>query len=200
MQTRTTRRLLSIALAAMLATGSIATAFASGGGGPASGDIDAGGAHVTETDAGSFTFPTTNLTATDTTAAMALATTIDDLRGTGAGWTLSMHMTQFTCSTSETCGTSTLPKTSTLSVAAVCVEGSTCQLPNSSATCSVSADTAVTDVTTSFTLCDVADYGTGMGSITVTPTLSIPIAADSYVGTYDSTVTIVIADGTLTAG
>ena len=191
MQKHMSRLLLSAALAAMLTLGTASAAFATPPNG--SGEIDAGSPDLAETDGGSFTFPATHLSAIDTTSAMSLALTVNDLRGTGVGWALLMSMTQFTCSSG--CSSKTLPATSTLNVIAECATNSTCTVPSGdSETCTVAPDTAVTDVTSPFTLCQAMDSGTGMGSVNVTPTLAIPIPSDSYIGTYSSTVTISVFD------
>ena len=191
MQKHTTRRLLSIVLTTMLALGTVSTAFAAGGG-PASGTLT-GSEAVTESDGGAFSFATKAIGATDSTSPMALALTVDDLTGTGDGWTLSMSMTQFACTTGG-CTGKTLPTTSVMNVTAACVTDAACTLPNNSATCNVAANTVEADVTSSFTICDPAT-GTGMGSTLVTPTLAIPVLATAYAGVYDSTVTITIVGG-----
>ena len=193
MQTRTARRLVSLALAAMLATGSIATAFADGGG-TASGNVLAGTTALAETDGGTFSFPSTHLTATDTTATMNVNTNVTDLRGTGAGWTLQLTMTQFTCSSDSTptaCASDeTLPVTTVLNSSAACATSSTCTVPLASTVNCGLPNHAVSDMTSAVTLCAAADAGTGMGSADSTSTLKVSIPSGSYSGTYSSTVTL----------
>lgn len=182
----TPRRLLLLALAVLLATGTAAPAFASSPN--ATGEVEAGDVNATEADSGHFTFATTNLSPTDTATTMSLPMTVNDLRGTGAGWEVFMSMTQLTCSTASTCGTATLPYPTLLNVSAACATDSTCALPRDSRTCDISPNTPVGDIALGIALC----YATtgGMGSIMLTPTLTIPILANAYIGTYEATVII----------
>lgn len=134
----------------------------------------------------------TTLDGTDRVATYTLTLTVTDATGSGNGWKLTITSTQFT-----TGGGSphTLPTSaSTITgVTASCVASTTCANPINNVIYPVAAPAASSPPTA------VAFYNaaanTGMGKFTVTPTVSVSIPANSYAGSYSSTVTLAIVSG-----
>jgi hypothetical protein len=74
-----------------------------------------------------------------------------------------------------------------------CTEGNTCTDPTNSVTypLTVPADTDAPDAVAFYN----AASSTGMGSFTVTPTMSLTVPANAYAGSYSSTITLAIDNG-----
>lgn len=129
------------------------------------------------------------LDGTDQTVTYQLPLTVIDARGTGGGWNMTVTSTQFNT------GTHTLATgaSSMTSIAAACNAGSTCTNPTNAVAlpiavpAAVSAPAAVKFFNSAST--------TGMGSFTVTPTISVAIPGNAYAGSYASTVTVAVAAG-----
>jgi WxL domain surface cell wall-binding len=129
--------------------------------------------------------------------------TVDDARGTGAGWNLTAAATTFTTS-----GSATLPNTGTFSItgstssasattapSAACASNATCVLPTESG---VTYPVSITTAPSSPTPVKIynAALNTGVGAITLSPAgwwLSVP--GKSASGTYTSTITLAITTG-----
>ena len=138
---------------------------------------------------GATTSLASTLDGTDQTVTYQLPLTVVDARGTGGGWNLTITSTTFTTGTR-----SLAPNASSLTtVASACNAGSTCTNPTSSITLPVAVPAATT-APTAVKFFNSAAY-TGMGSFTVTPTVSVSIPGNAYAGTYTSTVTVAVAAG-----
>ena len=108
--------------------------------------------------------------------------TVTDNRGTGAGWSVTMTVSDFTCcepvrtipSTNLTVNPGSVNIVSGKSVGVSAGESHTV----SSATDPVTLMTAIAD--------------SGLGSYRVTPNITLSIPGDAYAGTYTATVTVTI--------
>jgi hypothetical protein len=132
-----------------------------------------------------------NLDSGDSTQTYTIPVTVQDTRGTGAGWNLTVTSTQFTTGG----GTPSLLSTTASSLTGVtssCSTG-TCTNPANAQTYPVtvpaaaSAPTAVKFFNTS--------ANNGMGKFTITPTVGVTIPQNAFAGTYTSTVTLSIVSG-----
>jgi hypothetical protein len=126
---------------------------------------------------------------TDQTVTYQLPLTVVDARGTGGGWNMTVTSTQFTT------GTRTLATnaSSLTTLAATCNAGSTCTNPTNAIALPVALPAGVTAPTAVKFFNSAAN--TGMGSFTVTPTVSVTIPGNAYAGSYQSTVTVAVAAG-----
>jgi hypothetical protein len=171
------------ALAAALALGTAAPAFA----------VD-GEATITGTGAVSMTaaddpvFAAT-LNGTDQQVTDSFDITLEDSRGTGAGWDLWITSTRFATAG----GTHSLSNSAAAitGVSASCVNGATCSAPDNEVTwpLTVPADTAAPSAEQFFS----ATADSGMGKFTVAPTMRLTVPANAYAGAYTSTVTLTTA-------
>lgn len=108
---------------------------------------------------------------------------IDDARGTGAGWNLTIGATDF----SDGAGHALAPGAVT-AVTSTCTGGSTCTTPGNL----LSYPLALGAISSKFFN---ADADTGLGTVDVTPTMNVPIPGNAYSGTYLSTVTLAAVSG-----
>jgi hypothetical protein len=129
------------------------------------------------------------LDGTDQTVSYQIPLTVIDARGTGGGWNMTVTSTQFTT------GTRTLATTasSITSLAAACNAGSTCTNPTNAITLPIAVPAAASAPVAVKFFNSAAT--TGMGSFTVTPTISVVIPGNAYAGSYASTVTVAVAAG-----
>ena len=130
------------------------------------------------------------LDGTDQSVNYTLPLTMNDLRGSGAGWNLTMTSTTFTNGASQTLATTA---SSIASAASACTAGGTCTNPTNSVTYPVTipAGTTAPAAVKVFN----AAANTGMGRFTVTPSINVSIPGNSYAGSYTSTVTIAAVSG-----
>jgi hypothetical protein len=131
-------------------------------------------------------FASTTLNGTDQSQTDSIAISANDFTGSGDGWILQITSTAFTNGTNAMANDAL----KITGVDAVC-DGGDCTLPTNGIgyPFTVPADTAAPAAGTFFN----AAAATGMGDFTVTPTFALAIPADTYAGTYNSTVTITIA-------
>lgn len=129
------------------------------------------------------------LDGSDQTVSYQLPLTAVDARGTGGGWNLTITSTTFTTGTHSLATTAS----SMTTVASACSSGSTCTLPTNAIALPITVPAATT-APTAVKFFDAA-ANTGMGSFTVTPTVSVSIPGNSYAGSYQSTVTVAVAAG-----
>ncbi len=132
-----------------------------------------------------------NLDSGDSTPTYTVPLTIQDTRGTGAGWNATITSTQFTTggATPNTLATNASTLTG---VTSVCASG-TCTNPTNA----ISYPVAVPAGTTPPTAVKFfnAAVNTGMGKFTNTPTIGVFVPGSSFAGTYTSTLTISIVSG-----
>ena len=130
------------------------------------------------------------LDGTDQTANYTLPLTINDLRGSGAGWNLTMTSTSFNDGAGHTLATTA---SSLASSTSACTGGGTCTNPTNSITypltvpAAASAPAAVKVFNAAAT--------SGMGRFIVTPSINVSIPGNTYAGAYTSTLTIAAVSG-----
>jgi hypothetical protein len=164
----------------MLLLGSVVPAFAQG-------EVTVTGGTLSVTPA-AITINSVTLTglAQNNVAGTTTAWTAKDPTGTGAGWRVTVEATDF-----EKSGDATKTievegfELTLLDTAVTLVDGNT--KPTSSFATAKALGAAQTLVT--------AAAGTGMGTYTILPTFTLDVPADTYAGTYVSTVTLDIVSG-----
>ena len=134
---------------------------------------------------------TADLDSGDSTPTYTVPLTIQDTRGTGAGWNATITSTQFKTGGGSP---STLPtNSSTLTgVTSVCASG-TCTNPTNAITYPIAVPAGPT-APTAVKFFNAA-AATGMGKFTNTPTIGVFVPQSSIAGTYTSTLTISIVSG-----
>jgi hypothetical protein len=132
-----------------------------------------------------------NLDSGDSTQTYTVPMTIQDTRGTGVGWNLTVTSTTF----STGGGTPNLLATNASSLTGVtssCTTG-TCTNPSNAQSYPISVPAAGTAPTA------VKFFNTsannGMGKFTLTPTIGVTIPQNAFAGSYTSTVTLSVVTG-----
>ena len=129
------------------------------------------------------------LDGTDQTATYTLPLSLNDVRGSGAGWNLTITSTAFTTGSHSLANTAS----TITSLTTACVTGGTCTNPTNAIAYPLTVPAAAS-APTAVKLFDAA-AGTGLGRFTITPTVSVAIPGNSYAGSYSSTVTIAAVSG-----
>ena len=131
------------------------------------------------------------LDGTDQTPPYTLPMTVEDSTGSGSGWNTTITSTEFT-SGGATPRTLATTASSMTGVTSECAEG-TCTNPDNKITypLTVPAGALAPTAVKFFN----ADAETGLGKFTVTPTVGVSIPANTYAGTYTSTVTLASVSG-----
>jgi hypothetical protein len=129
------------------------------------------------------------LDGTDQSVNYTLPLTMNDLRGSGAGWNLTMTSTTFTNGT-QTLGTTA---SSIASVASTCAGGGTCTNATNSITYPLTVPAAASAPAAVKVFNAAAN--SGMGRFTVTPSINVSIPGNSFAGSYTSTLTIAAVSG-----
>jgi hypothetical protein len=153
--------------------------------------LSVNGGSLTEVNATTPT-PSVTLNGTDQTVTYTLAITATDATGSGAGWNLTITSTQFSTGggTPKTLATNASTITG---VTAACVGGSTCTNPTNSVTYPAAVPAGGT-APTAVEFFNAA-ASSGMGKFTITPTVAIAIPANTFAGTYTSTITLAAVSG-----
>jgi len=147
------------------------------------------GGSLSLTPPASVSFPSSTLNGLDRTVSASAALTVTDMTSSGNGWSVSGTSTTFTDAASQT-----LPTTATQVTAASVSAGSpNCSLPTSIVSYPVVLPAGASPPTAAL-LYD-AETSTGGGTATVTLTLQLVVPANSYAGTYTSTMTFSITSG-----
>jgi hypothetical protein len=132
-----------------------------------------------------------NLDSGDSTQTYTIPLTVQDTRGTGAGWNLTVTSTTFTTGGGTPQNLSTTASSLT-GVTSSCSTG-TCTNPSNAQTYPVTVPAAASAPTA------VKFFNTttnnGMGRFTITPTVGVTIPQNAFAGTYTSTVTLSIVSG-----
>jgi hypothetical protein len=152
------------------------------------GTVEGGSLSLTTTAAPAFS---AILNGTDQTPTYTLPLTIEDLRGSGAGWNATITSTQFTTG-GETPNTLSASASSITGVTNVCAEGSSCTDPTNAVGYPLTVPAGAGAEAVKFFN---AAEGTGMGVFSNTPTVAVSIPADTYAGTYTSTITLASVSG-----
>lgn len=134
------------------------------------------------------TFPPTTLTGFDQTLTATPTFTVDDQRGSGAGWNLSGTSTTFSS------GSSTLPTTATRFVSPTPTNGAGfCEAPSNTVVYPVTLPAAA--VAPAATKLFNAATDSGLGAVDIVLNTQLAVPAHSRVGTYTSTWTFTLATG-----
>jgi hypothetical protein len=131
------------------------------------------------------------LNGSDQLTSYTLPLTVTDARGSGAGWNLTISSTQFSDGSGHTLPTSA----SSISVVTMAHNGTgTYTDPNNtvSYTSPIPVPAGANATPVKFFN---ATANTGLGSFTITPSVSIAIPANTYAGTYTSTVSVAVVSG-----
>jgi hypothetical protein len=133
-----------------------------------------------------------NLNSGDQTKTYTVPLTLNDTRtgaSAGLGWNTTITSTQFLS------GTRTLPTTasSITAVSSACANGGLCTTPNNATTYPVTVPAGSTPPTAVKFFNAAA--ATGIGTFTLTPTVSVMVPQNSFSGTYTSTLTISVVSG-----
>jgi hypothetical protein len=163
----------------------IAPASAAGAGATATGTLTGSTLSLSTAATPSFS---ANLNLGDSTPTYAVPLTIQDTRGTGAGWNATITSTTFT-SGGNTLATNASALTG---VTNTCTSG-TCTNPTNAITYPVAVPAAA--VAPAAVKFFNAAAATGMGKFTNTPTVGVFVPQSSIAGTYTSTLTISIVSG-----
>ena len=144
---------------------------------------------LTESGGIATTATPVTLNGTNHTTTYALGVTVSDTTGSGTGWKLMIT------STTLIAGSHTLSTTaSTINAAPTAVCVGSCTLPSISGVSYPFTIPAGSPAPTALKYFNAA-ANSGMGTMTVTATVSVAIPANAFSGTYSSTLTVVIASG-----
>jgi hypothetical protein len=129
------------------------------------------------------------LNGTDLTPTYTVPVTINDATGSGTGWNATITSTQFTT------GTKTLATTasSITGVTSAAAAGTTTTAPTNAITYPLGVPAAAT-APAAVKLFNAA-ANTGMGQFTLTPTVAVGIPANTFAGSYSSTLTLSSVSG-----
>lgn len=152
------------------------------------GTVTAGSLSLTTEAAPTFS---ATLDGTDQTPTYTLPMTVEDSTGSGSGWNTTITSTQFTTGGAEPRTLSTEASSMT-GVTSECAEG-TCTDPTNAVEYPLTVPAAA-EAPTAVKFFNAAAE-TGMGKFTVTPTVGVSIPANTYAGTYTSTVTLASVSG-----
>jgi hypothetical protein len=133
-----------------------------------------------------------DLNSGDQTKTYTVPLTLNDTRtgaSAGLGWNTTITSTQFLS------GTRTLPATASAitAVSSACANGGLCTTPTNATTYPVTVPAGSTPPTAVKFFNAAA--ATGIGTFTLTPTVSVTVPQNSFSGTYTSTLTISIVSG-----
>jgi hypothetical protein len=132
------------------------------------------------------------LTGNDQTTTYSMALIVNDARGSGSGWNLSITSTTFTTGSQSLSNTAASINTAP---AVVCSGvGGHCTNPSDSAITYPVGVPAGASAPPAVKFFDAA-ASSGLGKFTITPTVTIAIPGNTYAGTYMSTVTIALSIG-----
>jgi WxL domain surface cell wall-binding len=130
------------------------------------------------------------LDGTDQAVTYTLPLTLNDIRGSGAGWNLTVTSTTFTDGSTHQLSTSA---SSITGVTAACTAGGTCTAPSNALAYPLTVPAAAS-APAAVKLFNSAT-STGMGRFTVTPTFSVTIPGNAYAAAYASTLTVAAVSG-----
>jgi WxL domain surface cell wall-binding len=133
---------------------------------------------------------TSTLDGTDQAVSYTVPLTLTDARGSGAGWNLTLTSTTFDDGAGHTLSTSA---STIASVAMACIGGNSCTSATNSITYPLTIPAAVSAPAAVKVFNSAAN--TGMGRLTITPTVNVAIPGNSYAGTYTSTLTVAAVSG-----
>lgn len=134
---------------------------------------------------------TASLPAGDQAPTYTLPLTVQDTRtGGAAGWNITITSTQFSTGSSQTLAANA---SSVQAVSRACAGGASCLSPTNTITYPLTIPAGSTPP--SAVKLTNAAAGTGTGIFTITPTIAVTVPANSYAGSYTSTLTIALVSG-----
>lgn len=177
-----------LGLAALAALSLLAPTSALAADATSTGTVSAGTLSLSTTAAPTFA---ATLNGTDQTKTYTLPATLNDATGGGSGWNTTITSTQFTTSDATPRSLPTTASTIT-EVTSAATGGITTTQPTNAITypLAVPAGGAANPVKYFNAAAD-----TGMGEFTLTPTVEVTIPANTYAGTYSSTLTLASVSG-----
>lgn len=180
---------LSIGLSLMAVAAAAAPAGALAADAPVTGSITGGSLSLSTLATPSFT---ATLNGSDQTETYTIPSVLADTRGSGAGWNTTITSTQYTTggATPRTLATNASTMTA---LASTCQASVTCTAETNSVTLPVSVPAAA--VAPTAVKYHNAATDTGMGEFDHTPTVSVALPADTFAGSYTSTVTLASVSG-----
>jgi hypothetical protein len=151
--------------------------------------VTAGSLTLTTTAAPTFSLTLNGL---DQTPTYTVPQTVNDSTGSGSGWNATITSTQFSTGgvTPKTLATTASTVTA---VTSTCVTGATCTSATNAITYPLGVPAA--SVAPAAVKFFNAAANTGMGQFTVTPTVQLAVPANTYAGTYTSTLTLASVSG-----
>ena len=176
---------LTIGLA-VLGACAIAPGIALGADATVTGTVTGGSLSLTTSAAPSFS---ATLDGSDQTKTFTIPSVLTDARGSGAGWNTTITSTEYS-SGSHTLATDASTLTS---LASVCQSGGTCTDETNSVSLPVSVPAGPLAPTP--VKYHNAEADSGMGVFDHTPTISVALPANTYAGTYSSTITLASVSG-----
>jgi hypothetical protein len=185
---RFTRFYLVFFVILVMAIGGSVAAFADSGTGAT---VAITGGSLSEQGPTSVSATPVTLTGDDQTTTYSMGLTVNDPRGNGSGWNLTITSTTFTSgsNTLDTVASSILT-----SPAVVCSgTGSHCTNPTNGITYPVGVP-AGAPAPTAVKFFNAAT-SSGLGKFTITPTITVSIPGNTYAGTYTSTVSVAVVTG-----
>jgi hypothetical protein len=183
-RTRRAAAVISAVVAALIAGGGAALADT------ANVTATVSGGSLSESTSATPSFSVT-LNGSDQTGNYTLPITVTEARGSGAGWNLTITSTQFSTGGGSP-NTLSTSASSIASVSSSCT-GGTCTNATNGLTYPVAVP-AGSGPPTAVKFFNAA-ANTGMGKFTITPSVNVAVPANSYAGSYSSTVTLAIATG-----
>ncbi|MFL5845103.1 MAG: WxL domain-containing protein [Solirubrobacteraceae bacterium] len=134
---------------------------------------------------------TADLDSGDSTPTYTIPMSVQDTRGTGAGWNVTITSTTFSTGggSPKTLATSA---SSLTGVVSACTTG-TCTSPANAQTYPLAVPAGTTAPTAVKLFNTTANNG--MGRFTLTPTIGVSVPQNAFAGTYSSTVTVSIVSG-----
>lgn len=127
----------------------------------------------------------------DSTPTYTVPLTVQDTRGTGAGWNLTATSTTFTTGGGSPKTLSTAASSLT-GVTSACTSG-TCTSPSNAQGYPLAIPAGTTAPTAVKIFNTTANNG--MGRFTITPTIGVSVPQNTFAGTYTSTVTLSVVTG-----
>lgn len=178
-----------LTLAALAAVPLLAPASALAATATSTGTVSAGTLSLSTTAAPTFSAA---LDGTDQTPTYTLPATVNDATGSGSGWNTTVTSTQFTTggATPQTLATTASSMTAVTSAATA---GTTTTAPTNAITYPLTVPAAATAPAPVKYFNAAAN--TGMGEFTLTPTVGVSIPANTYAGSYSSTLTLASVSG-----
>lgn len=145
---------------------------------------------LTEAGPTSVSATAVTLNGSDQTTTYSLGLTVNDARGSGAGWDLTITSTTFTTGSHSL---STVASNVNAAPTVSCASGTTCTNPTNGVTYPLGVPAAATAPTPVKLFNSAANAG--MGNFTITPTVTLSIPANTFTGSYTSTVSVAVVSG-----